>query len=1406
VYVEVTGEHIGPVDRIWYFDRRYTSVSASWSFAISELVLAVFHVLALFTPQDAERLETFPSVESLLHRVMHVTSTYGSCSLGKETSRTLTLNVFLLALSCLSFRWSGSPCTAVLSFDVHVNDGASSVHVSPYECEDRSMKYSPKATPRCEIRGPHALAAAIIPPRRRATSFCQIALFVVAMEESRTDDTECLTDTEQLTAALTAVEEAASNLARLATRESRLDDALRKSDAARAAVGSYVPPWLLSLAVADAQNAVRGARLRVEGGGVVTISEAHLLCSCHTFVFFMTYAIRMTSAIRLRFGTGVSASVAPQYRSSRASGDSLSLEDAFRSLSRVVITVSNAKRKVGRLSVALGADNPSVASTVAEIDYPFASTSTHAHLSSSRLPPPCLAQSWDVLVGGDDPDCSSSTGVEETSSVTERKQMLYDFSFIMLYVSPITLSLLPTDSRTAITVDAAMAHALPLIPSCDDRYMSSKQDRSGNATSLRTRRAITSLMQHTTGGCRWTVQMCRGLLVRQVRDLHEPHDVARERSQMVSLSYAMGHSVAAVESSYRIGSPTETAQRALSRDDINSFASQVIGTPGLRTILDRHNTDLFPDGMSAGRLTEDGDTRRALWDMFMGNPVTALALGAPHLIDAALNNMGPVHAAPPEIKQDGSVSFWPDEVLSTGEFAAKWFRCLRTARRSLSTTVPGSRSYRLSDQPMQKQPCTVPLSLELWSGTTLADSAMSTRRVSRSSESGRAFAEAASELRFTSRSSERHESAQTGNRAGRSAKSWSHIAMYRCVLGVAGAESLLLSSFEPVKDVGVESCSSESSGDDDSDEQDMAYQDDATSFDTNDSEDDHSEFEVDETDEDDSDWVPNRSLCDKGFSESEEDEQNEIGEVFVLAEDASDYNGVQGVGAHGIEVKKIDGGRVSSIPGQRKFMAPSHFAATMAACGSKRLPASTDGNGFQLAETMHGCRRARVCAPQPSSVTGYRTAEHLAMEWCREDSALGEFVRKYRLLVVPCARDMLPRVIRQQSRRNVSTRDQPLHVWTSGVRLLASTRVHLEDLALDTSKVQEVLHVMEHSLATQDEGPTDDSFSSSALLRLASFILDAIKFVVSSRGTRTGARGLCQQAQCRQMVRAFQKRLSLSKVRRGDCIARNVRSQAMDGAGTLKAGAEALSSTLGQCISRCIHHANQVPTCTDGKYYTTLVSDVSRGRRMSAALLYLLLGAPARPAHVVYAAAFFGRHVGIEHLAVNDRNGTNPVAPGERGQQCLSSIHIVFQPPIDVSGPSIRSRLLRHPLPALAQLALGFLLLTFPLDGDSNGYDVNLGVNVLYPDIASVAEPGERRCDERRRKAAMKRIEDDILTGLCDGRVFGDYRPTCLRDVREWVFTEGMREAPHYRNILMNLQGRSYAEEQHKRRGSDGFT
>jgi hypothetical protein len=25
VYVEVTGGHIGPVDRIWYFDRRYTS-------------------------------------------------------------------------------------------------------------------------------------------------------------------------------------------------------------------------------------------------------------------------------------------------------------------------------------------------------------------------------------------------------------------------------------------------------------------------------------------------------------------------------------------------------------------------------------------------------------------------------------------------------------------------------------------------------------------------------------------------------------------------------------------------------------------------------------------------------------------------------------------------------------------------------------------------------------------------------------------------------------------------------------------------------------------------------------------------------------------------------------------------------------------------------------------------------------------------------------------------------------------------------------------------------------------------------------------------------------------------------------------------------------------------------------
>jgi hypothetical protein len=1391
------------------------SVPASWSFAISELILAVIHVLAVFTPQDTGRMKAFPSVESLLHRVVHVTTVYSSCVPGQTTSRTVSLNVILLSLSCLSHRWSGTDSTAVLSFDGHVDDGASSVHIEPLEDEFSRVESSTPAIPACQIRGAQPFAAATIPPRRRATSFCQIVLFILAMEESGaddTDDTASIPDMQPLQAAITAVQETASNLARLATQEGRLDDALRKSDAARAAVGSYVPPWLLSLAVADAQNAVRGARLRVEGGGVVSIGEAHLLCSCHSFVFFMTYAIRMTSAIRLRFGTGVSVSVVPASRSRLQCNESLTLRTAFRSLSRVVITVPNAKRKVGRISVALGADNPAVASTVAVIDYPFASTNAHAHLSSMHLAPPCLAQNWNVLVGGDEPSSCSTTGMESNSSDNERKKMLCDFAFIMLYVSPISLSLLSSDSRTALTVDAAKAHALPLIPSCDDRYMSSKQDRSGNASSLRTRRAITPLMQHTTGGCRWTVQMCRGLLVRQVRDLHEPHDTSRERSQMVSLSFGMGHSVAAVEASYRIGSPTETALRALSRDDIDSFASQAIGTPGLGDVIDRHNTDRCPGGTTTGGLAEDADTRRAIWSLFMGNPVTALALGAPYLVDVDLSNAGPVYAVPSRADEDGRVSFWPDRLLKSGGFAAGWLQCLGRARMSLARTTQRSWSHQLSAQQMQQQRYTVPLSLELWSHNTLVDSAMGLRRVSNSSGSGRAFADAAVELRAIARSFDPHERARKGPHAGKPGKSWNRIAMYRCVLGLAGAESMNMRSGDGDKDVEEESSSSsESSGMDDSDEsvyneEDIGLEGDTCSSHSNDSLDNHSVIDVDDGDEDDRDWVPDRSPDEGGYSESEVEEEGGFDEGADPGGDIQEDDYAHGVGAHGAECKMIDGGRVSSVPGLRKFMAASHFAATMAAFGSKSTSTPVGGNGGQLSETMHRSKRARVCAPPPSSVAVGTTMEELAMAWCLNDSGLGEFMGKSRLEVVPCTRDMLPRVVRLESRRNVSTGDRLLHVWTSGVRILASMRVRLEDLARDTSKLQEVLQVLELSLATQDEGPTDDSFSPSALLRIASFILGAIAFIVSGSVSRTGVRRLGQQGQCRRMVQALQKRLILSRTRRGDCIARNVHSQAMDGAGTLKAGAEALVSALGDCISRCIQQVTQVSSCMDGEHFGNLVSDVSRGRRMCAAILYLLLGAPARPAHVVYAAAFFGRHVGIEHFTATDRNGNHPATPGQRGQDDLSSIHLVFQPPIDVASPSVRSRLLRHPLPALAQLALGFLLLTCPLHGDSDSHDCDVGVNVLYPCFAALAEAGGANSGEGRRKAAMKAIEDDILSGLCDGGVFGDYRPTCLRDVREWVFTEGIREAPHYRNILMNLQGRSYAEEQNKRRGSDAFT
>jgi hypothetical protein len=154
-------------------------------------------------------------------------------------------------------------------------DGKCSITIE--SCEDMNdvLTASAKALSYSKaVIGPYPLAAATISPRRRTNAFSQIALFLDAMLECDSHSGGTSPEAEKEGIAIEKAMNAASRLARNAAREDKLDDALRKSDTARAAVGSFVPPWLLFLAVADAQNAIRGYRIRVESGMAMTLQEA----------------------------------------------------------------------------------------------------------------------------------------------------------------------------------------------------------------------------------------------------------------------------------------------------------------------------------------------------------------------------------------------------------------------------------------------------------------------------------------------------------------------------------------------------------------------------------------------------------------------------------------------------------------------------------------------------------------------------------------------------------------------------------------------------------------------------------------------------------------------------------------------------------------------------------------------------------------------------------------------------------------------------------------------------------------------------------------------------------------------------------------------------------------------------
>jgi hypothetical protein len=1450
----------------------------SWAFAVSELILALVHVLSLFTSSEQPRMQSLGDIPSLARYDVTVSTTSGS------SSRADAVNIVSLAISCLSRRWGGTTCTAVLTFDEVATGGKCSISIE--SCEDLNDEFpaSMKALSHSKaIMGSRPFGAATISPRRRATAFCQIALFLDAMLECDSHSGGTAPEAAKTRIAVEDARNTASRLARYAVREDKLDDALRKSDTARAAVGSFVPPWLLSLAVADAQNAIRGYRLRVESGILMTIQEAQLVCSCHSLVFFMTFAIRMTSAIRLRFGTGVSVSLKQQQHRRAAQGTGMSaLAESFRCLSRVLINIANAKRKIGRLSVALGADNPAVASTVAEIDYPYPCSASRSHLSPSSLnSPPCLGQIWDSVVGGDGNSSSVATHIRsEQRGTQEREQMIRDFAFVMLYASPITLGLLEVTSHSALTVDIAVSEALPLIPPCDYRFGNLRPDKSGSASSLRTRRAITPIMQHVTGGCRWTVQMCRGLLVRQVRDVHELQSLAHERCEMTALSYGMGHSVAAVEASYRIGSPVATALRALGGDDVESFAGKAIGAPALNEFVARYVSHLSTTVTSGGVSADEAETSIDVWQLFLRNPVSALALGIPHLVTShvqgtILNQEGSTHAC-------DTTSFWPDAVLVQGGFTREWGQRLSTVYKKLQ--AEGNQKVSSAKIPRMKhlshQTLTYPLTLELWTQDTLAHSTVLTSRTTTYSESGKAFRKAAIDLYISHTANSpgiRHavlkgqglSSHMTkrkdinschGHGKGRSATQWDRLAMYRCVLGLAGSYVQHECDRYSAKKHGTSTGESESDGDNNSDndndndsasgrggdsDSDSEINSDSDSVsdsgsasgsascnDNDEVREDYDmlwgggfegDYDLEETCNDNSNvwvkivqgsdseegWTPAQTghvwdaSRDEGTDDGYVGEDEDLGENKPADDEGREWH-------EGLE--RIDGGRVRVFVGVRRFMTLPHFSAVLAASQKEiALKQSWDPPDVENVRVAKRLRVSSTILPKPLSVEP--TAD-IAMAWCVGDQALQALLKKRRLTIIRCTTDYLPRLIQLADRKSFK---MELHasLWTGAVRFIAAMQIKMSDFADDVSNVQRLINIIEQCVASPDKGPADDTFSPSLITGVIAVFIDMLQFLATSQDSYLGKSGSFPLDQGLRMFRGFQRRLALCKVRRGDAIARNVRSQAMRAAGTLHQGTDSIFTTLGDCIAECLLAVPKVSIGTKCALFSKLVEDVARGRRMCAGLLYILLGAPARPAHIVYAAGMFGRHVGIEHLSPQESTRDdqsvrcgycNDGAPCAR-HDAFGSIRLVFQRPISIDAVSGRSRLLRHPLPPVAQLALGFLLLTSSLPDGADVANIDArsrpqGVSILYPHVVTRSR---RVSATRQHKATVKEIEGDILRGLCEGGVFGAHRPTRMADVREWVFTEAMREAPHYRNVLMSLQGRSYAEEERKRRGASAF-
>jgi hypothetical protein len=1345
--------------------------------------------------------------------------------------------------------------------------GKCSITIEPCEKLNDGLRASAKALSHSKaVVGHCPFAAATITPRRRASAFSQIALFLDAMLECDLDSGGTSREAEKQGIAIEEAMTTASRLARNAVREYKLDDALRKSDTARAAVGSFVPPWLLSLAVADAQNAIRGYRIRVESGLAMTLQEAQLVCSCHSLVFFMTFAIRMTSAIRLRFGTGVSVSVKQQHRRAEQGTGVSSLAESFRCISRVLINIANSKRKIGRLSVALGADNPAVASTVAEIDYPYPCSTSRTHLSPSRLySPPCLGQSWDSVVGREWDSSPLATHIRnEPSGIQERDQMLSDFSFIMLYASPITLGLLDVTSSSALSVENAISEALPLIPPCDYRFGNLRPDKSGSAASLRTRRAITPIMQHVTGGCRWTVQMCRGLLVRQVRDVYELQSLTQERCQMTALSYGMGHSVAAVEASYRIGSPIATALRALGWDDAESFAGKALGAPALDTLVARYVSQLSTTVTNCGVPADDAATTIDIWQLFICNPVSALALGIPHLVTA--NVQGAPSGRSNVTHACDTTYFWPDAVLAGGEFAQYWSQRLVIARQTLQANASHASvsSQQRSTSHHSRSTFTCPLTLELWTQDTLAHSAVLTGRMTTSTESGKAFREAAADLfvspvapragtsavackgrsRLPNIPERKDHSSCHGHGPGRSAKQWDRLAMYRCVLGLAGSSTKLGKDRASGEKYGAGPCDSDSDSDSDSNsnsESDSDYDSDSDcgiegsgkafdllwregseveygSEDTSDG----SANPVPDSDGSEEEWRPSQSWDDLEVSGDEATEEGD--DVEDIDPDGNgNVEDRAEVWHRGLDC--IDGGRIRNCAGLRRFMTLPHFSAVLAA-SQQATALKRSRYPPPDVEIVRVAKRIRVSSSLLPSTSNIGTIADVAMAWCLEDKALQALLKKRRFTIRACTKDNLPRVIRLTDPKYFKVY---IHesVWTGVVRLLAAMQISVSDFISNVTHVQRLIDIIEQCVASPDHGPMEETFSPSLLTGVIAVFIDVLKFLATGQEQGGGNLGTFPLTQGVRMLLAFQRRLALCKIRRGDAIARNVRSQAMRAAGTLHQGTESIITTLGDCIAECLLAVPKVSIGTKCALFSKLVADVARGRRMCAGLIYLLLGAPARPAHAVYAAGVYGRHVGIEHmgpqewkmgdqsLGCENRNGgdanvTYDAALPIKGLGRRGSIQLVFQQPISITAASGRSRLLRHPLPPVAQLALGFLLLTSPLPDGVDGGDVAgpdassrpQGVSILYP---HVAVRDRRVSANRQHKAAVKGIEGDILRGLCEGGVFGDHRPTRMTDVREWVFTEAMREAPQYRNVLMSLQGRSYAEEERNRRGASAF-